>query len=171
MLLLGTIKLLRAAGHDVQLQLAGDGPLKQHLQKQAEAMGIAPQVQLLGPLPREQLLALYGQCDLFFFPSLHDSSGNVVLEALSRGLPVVCLDLGGPKHYVNADCGVVVATAKRTQVQVEQAFADAIAQLIGDHARLARMSEHAVSHARQQSWQACVARTYETIEKRLAWTT
>jgi glycosyltransferase involved in cell wall biosynthesis len=170
MLLLGTIKLLNAAGHAVQLQMAGDGPLRQHLQTQAEAMGIAAHVQLLGPLPREQLMDLYSQSDLFFFPSLHDSSGNVVLEALSRGLPVVCLDLGGPKHYVTPDCGVVVATAERTRAQVEQAFAEAIAQLIGDRPRLARMSEHAVGHARQQSWQACVARTYETIEQRLAWT-
>jgi glycosyltransferase involved in cell wall biosynthesis len=170
MLLLGTVKLLQAAGHDVQLQLAGDGPLKQHLQTQAEAMGIAARVQLSGSLPRQQLMELYGQSDLFFFPSLHDSSGNVVLEALSRGLPVICLDLGGPKHYVTPDCGVVVATTKRTRAQVEEAFAQAIAQLIGDRSRLARMSEHAVSHAQQQSWQACVARTYETIEQRFAWT-
>jgi glycosyltransferase involved in cell wall biosynthesis len=169
MLLLGTVKLLHSAGHAVQLQMAGDGPLKHLLQTQAEALGIAAQVQLLGALPRQQLLDLYGQSDLFFFPSLHDSSGNVVLEALSRGLPVVCLDLGGPKHYLTPDCGVVVTTSQRTREQVEQAFATVIAELMGDRARLARMSEHAASHARRQTWQACVASTYETIERRLAW--
>jgi glycosyltransferase involved in cell wall biosynthesis len=93
-----------------------------------------------------------------------------VLEALSRGLPVVCLDLGGPKHYVTPECGVVVATANRTRTQVEQGFAQVISALITDRPRLARMSEQAFVHARQQTWQACVFSTYETIEQRLAWT-
>jgi glycosyltransferase involved in cell wall biosynthesis len=170
LLLLGTMKLLQEAGHAVQLQLAGDGPLKPLLQAQTKALGIASQVQFLGALPREQLLDLYGQSDLFFFPSLHDSSGNVVLEALSRGLPVICLDLGGPKHYVTPECGVVVSTAGQSRVQVEQAFADVIAKLIGDPKRLAHMSEQAASYARAQTWQACVSSTYQTIERRLAWT-
>jgi glycosyltransferase involved in cell wall biosynthesis len=170
MLLLGTVKLLHAAGYSVQLQIAGDGPLRQRLQKHADVLGIAAQVRLLGGLPRERLLDLYGEVDLFMFPSLHDSSGNVVLEALSRGLPVVCLDLGGPKHYLTPDCGVVVSTLKRTRAEVEQAFADVIAELIGDRARLARMSEQAARHARAQTWRACVSNAYETIERTLAWT-
>jgi glycosyltransferase involved in cell wall biosynthesis len=170
LLLLGTMKLLRDAGHDVHLQLAGEGPLMALLQAQIAALGLTSRVELLGALPRPALMDLYGQTDLFFFPSLHDSSGNVVLEALSRGLPVVCLDLGGPKHYVTPECGVVVATANRTRTQVEQGFAQVISALITDRPRLARMSEQAFVHARQQTWQACVFSTYETIEQRLAWT-
>ena len=42
---------------------------------------------------------LFGSHDLFLFPSLHDSGGFVVLEALSHGLPVVCLDLGGQRMW------------------------------------------------------------------------
>ncbi len=170
LLLLGTMKLLRDAGHDVQLQLAGEGPLQPLLQAQIEALGLASHVQLLGALPRDQLMDLYGHADLFFFPSLHDSSGNVVLEALSRGLPVLCLDLGGPKHYVSPECGVVVSTVGRTRAQVEQEFANAISALIADRARLARMSERAAAHAQAQTWQACVFGAYQVIERRLAWT-
>ena len=50
-----------------------------------------------------KLFDQYQTHDLFVYPSLHDSSGNVVLEALSFGLPVVCLDLGGPAQIVTAD--------------------------------------------------------------------
>lgn len=169
LLLLGTLKLLRDAGHAVQLQIAGDGPLHGVLARQTQQLGIADAVQFLGALQRQVLLRHYGQADLFVFPSLHDSSGNVVLEALSRGLPVVCLDLGGPKHYVTPDCGVVVSTQGLSRSKVEQGMARAITELILDPARLRRMSDEAARHARAQNWGACVARAYDAIEQRLAW--
>ena len=115
------------------------------------------------------LLALYGQADLFVFPSLHDSSGNVVLEALSRGLPVVCLDLGGPWLYVDDSCGVVVRTAGYDRTGVEQALAEAIGKLIAHPARLAAMSRAAFEHAARQSWDEVVAQAYAVIGARVGW--
>ena len=61
--------------------------------------------------------------DLFVYPSLHNSSGNAVLEALSFGLPVVCLDLGGPAQIVTPKSGVIVSTAGRDTGQVAVAIA------------------------------------------------
>jgi glycosyltransferase involved in cell wall biosynthesis len=169
LLLLGTLHLLHKSGHAVELELAGDGPLSSLLQERASALGIAHCVHLLGKLPRQELMDLYGSADLFFFPSLHDSSGNVVLEALSRGLPVLCLDLGGPKHYVTPECGVVVATGHRSRVEIEQAFAREIERLMLDRPLLARMSKQALAHAEAQDWAACVSRVYTRIEERMAW--
>ena len=160
---------LEREGLDVQLDIAGDGPLRPHLAAEITRHGLCDRVCLLGAIPRADLLALYGQADLFVFPSLHDSSGNVVLEALSRGLPVICLDLGGPKHYVTPDCGVVVSTRGLSRSKVEQGMARAITELILDPARLRRMSDEAARHARAQNWGACVARAYDAIEQRLAW--
>jgi glycosyltransferase involved in cell wall biosynthesis len=56
-------------------------------------------------LPQEKLFEQYQTHDLLVYPSLHDSSGNAVLEALSFGLPVVCLDLGGPAQIVTSESG------------------------------------------------------------------
>ena len=42
-------------------------------------------------------------------PALHESFGNVCLEALAAGRPVVCLDLGGPATQVTTDCGFAVS--------------------------------------------------------------
>src|SRR5262249_17128782 len=53
-------------------------------------------------MPPAELFELYDTHSLLLFPSLHDSGGFVVLEALSHGLPVVCLDLGGPREIVTA---------------------------------------------------------------------
>jgi glycosyltransferase involved in cell wall biosynthesis len=106
---------------------------------------------------------------LFVFPSLHDSSGNVVLESLSRGLPVVCLDLGGPQTYIDSHCGVVVSTLGRSRAEVEQALATAIGALLDDPARLARMQQAAALHAGRQTWESVVARAYGVIDTRLQW--
>lgn len=73
--------------------------------KQNDLLG---SVEFIRQLPQNALFELYRSHDLFLFPSLHDSGGFVVLEALSHGLPVVCLDLGGPRDLVTANSGVVV---------------------------------------------------------------
>jgi glycosyltransferase involved in cell wall biosynthesis len=168
-LALGATARLVQAGVDVVLHIAGDGPLREHLAQQVTRLGLQQQVRLLGLVPRQELFALYAQADLFVFPSLHDSSGSVVLEALSRGLPVVCLDLGGPQNYIDASCGVVVSTAGCSRAQLEQALADAIAAVLADPTRLRNLSKRAAEHARQQTWAATVESAYGRIRHQLQW--
>ena len=163
-----TARLVRA-GCDVQLDIAGDGPLRAYLQALIEAQGLQQRVRLLGNIPRDDLLVLYGRADLFVFPSLHDSSGNVVLESLSRGLPVVCLDLGGPQNYLDSHCGVVVPTRGLSREQLEQALANTIGDLLAAPDHLSALSRHAAAHARAQSWASAVETAYGHIGERLQW--
>jgi glycosyltransferase involved in cell wall biosynthesis len=60
------------------------------------------------------------------FPSLHDTGGMVVLEALSLGVPVICLDLGGPGVIVNSSCGIVIPTVHAGETEVVSAIASAM---------------------------------------------
>ncbi len=62
-------------------------------------------------MPQDELFRLYQTHDLLLFPSLHDSGGFVALEALAHGMPIVCLDLGGPGDLETSDCGIVVEIA------------------------------------------------------------
>jgi glycosyltransferase involved in cell wall biosynthesis len=160
---------LRARGLDVSLDIAGDGPLRHHLARQITDLQLTDHVRILGMLPREELFLLYEAVDVFVFPSLRDSSGNVILEALSRQLPVVCLDLAGPKHYVSPECGVVVSTGGLNRSAVEDALATAIASLARDPERLARLSRAALSHARAQTWGFRVTTAYDRIAETLGW--
>ena len=168
-LVVGAMAQLRQQGADVVLDIAGDGPLRAHLERRIAALGLQDCVRLLGAIPREQLMVLYSQAEVFVFPSLHDSSGNVVLESMSRGLPVVCLDLGGPQHYINSSCGRVVSTQGRSRRQVETALADTVATLLADRTQLGEMSRQAMAHAQRQSWEAVVQHAYEKIAQRLHW--
>jgi len=168
-LALGAVSKLVQAGRNVEFDIAGDGPLRPFLFRRLQELQLQDRVKLRGAIPREELLALYGCADLFVFPSLHDSSGNVVLESLSRGLPVVCLDLGGPHTYIDSHCGVVVSTCDRSVPAVEQALADAIGGVLDDPERLARMQAAAIVHAGCQTWASVVNRAYAAIGGRLGW--
>jgi glycosyltransferase involved in cell wall biosynthesis len=61
-------------------------------------------------------LRLYPEFDLVIFPSLHDTGGYTVLEAMANGLPVLCLDCGGPAMAVGEGRGLKVPLGPRSGV-------------------------------------------------------
>jgi glycosyltransferase involved in cell wall biosynthesis len=80
-----------------RLLVAGSGPDGPRLRRLARRLGVAERVRFLGWIPRDEVLrVMREEADLFLYPSLHDDSPVVVVEALASGLPVVCLDRGGP---------------------------------------------------------------------------
>jgi glycosyltransferase involved in cell wall biosynthesis len=160
---------LRRRGVAVRLTLAGDGRLESWLRQRIAQAGLEEHVDLLGQVPREEMDALYDNADLFVFPSWHDSGGTVVTESLARGLPVVCLDLGGPRYVVDEHCALIVRTDGLDEHGVAVAMADRIEPVARDGAALARMSEHALRRAHELTWDRQVARAYDLIERHLGW--
>ena len=80
-----------------RLLVAGAGPDEPRLRRLAAELGLQDRVQFLGWVPRDQLLKLLrDEVDVFLFPSLRDQAPWAVAEARALGLPVVCLDVGGP---------------------------------------------------------------------------
>jgi glycosyltransferase involved in cell wall biosynthesis len=98
------------------------------------------------------------------FPSLHDSGGSVVLEAQANGLPVICLDLGGPATLVTSETAIVVATGGCDESQVVDGLAHALARLAGDERRRVAMAEAAIVHAGNMSWERRVLGVLPLVE-------
>jgi glycosyltransferase involved in cell wall biosynthesis len=68
------------------------------LKKLGRRLRVDDRIRFLGALPRDLVRRLMREsADVLVFPSLHDEGGFVVVEALAAGLPVVCLDRGGPR--------------------------------------------------------------------------
>jgi len=74
--------------------VVGDGPQLGELKRKY------PDVHFLGPRTGEALAAAYADADVFVFPSLTDTFGNVVVEALASGLPVAAFPVMGPIDIV-----------------------------------------------------------------------
>ena len=111
-------------------------------------------------MDRRDLARLYSQFNLFLFPSLHDSGGMAVVEAMSFGVPVLCLDCGGPGMTVDHSCGFVIPTADRSEEQVVRLMADCLSQLLSNPHHLEPLSNGARHHVESLTWQAVVAKTY-----------
>ena len=133
--------------------IVGEGPAYASLRTLARELEIAHAIRWSPWLERERVLELYAEHDVFLFPSLHDSSGNAVLEALSRGVPVICLDNGGPAAIVDASCGLTVpATSPEATIN---GLVEALRALSGDDERRRRMAIAARERvAREFSWTA-----------------
>jgi len=144
---------VRATTPGATLTLIGDGPAEKWLRFVAEECGVAHAVEFAGRFPRERLIDAFSHYTALVFPSLHDTGGMVVLEALSQGTPVICLDLGGPGIIVNASCGVVVPTADADERCVVTRIADAmniLATMTDDQS--AQLSQRAIARANELSW-------------------
>jgi glycosyltransferase involved in cell wall biosynthesis len=144
----------RETVREATLTIFGVGPEEVRLQNLAKKLGVADAVRFAGYTPRLALLDSLTQYTALVFPSLHDSGGMIVLEALSRGVPVVCLDLGGPGMLVNSSCGIVVPTSHAGEAKTVTRIAGAMIALgtiAFDDAE--RMSLGAIARSSELSWE------------------
>ncbi len=88
------MEALKAGSVKLDLAVVGDGP---YLDEMKENL---PEAIFTGILNGEELAMAYASADLFVFPSTTDTFGNVVIEALSSGLPAYVSDVGGPCELV-----------------------------------------------------------------------
>ncbi|HWG84922.1 MAG TPA: glycosyltransferase family 4 protein [Deinococcales bacterium] len=127
------------------LHFYGTGPMADFLRDLAGRLGVQEKVVFHGSVSRAEMLRAYGRHNAFLFPSLHDSSGFASIEAQAAGLPVVCLDAGGPGMQVPPQAGVKVPP--RSPEQAIADLADGLARLTDDGAFWAACSSAAREHA------------------------
>ncbi len=94
---------------DAHLLIVGDGPERSRLESIVAAHGLDERITLTGVVGHEMMRRSFETADVFVFPSLRDTSGAVVLEAMAMSLPVVCLDHQGGAQMVGDDRGLRVS--------------------------------------------------------------
>lgn len=155
----------RAQGLDAAFTLVGRGPFGAELHRLANDLGVESQIEWIEDIPHEDMPALMQTHHCFLFPSLHDSGGTVVLEAQANGLPVICLDLGGPASLVCADSALVIATDGRGETEVVKALRDALVTLCHDEPRRHAMGMAAARHVRENmSWEKRVSGALDLLK-------
>jgi len=116
------------------LWLAGDGPLRAALERQADALGIAGRVRFLGW--HDDPAALFAAADIYVVPSRHEPLGSVVLEGWMHGLPMVAAASQGPSWLIDDnENGLLVP------VDDAAAMAAAVRRLIEDPQTAARLGQ------------------------------
>jgi glycosyltransferase involved in cell wall biosynthesis len=82
----------------------------------SDRQGLANQVTFVGWRSQTEAAEIFRQSDVFVLPSVLESGGAVVLEAMAMGLPVIAADWGGPADYIDEHCGMLIATDNRQQL-------------------------------------------------------
>ena len=118
-------------------------------------------------MPQKELYKYYETHDCFLFPSFHDSGGMVVLEAFSNGLPVICLDIGGPNKLVDSSCGFKVKVQNKNSSQIVNEISEILKNLHGNRNRLDELRKNAFKKAEFYNWCNIVQSSYNYIDQKL----
>lgn len=107
------LRALALAGDDsLKLVVAGDGPSRHELEQCARECGIGDSVRFLGSVPRIDLPNLYASADAFVMPSMTETQGLVLAEAMAAGARLVAADTPQNRDVIGGAGTIVVPTAE-----------------------------------------------------------
>ena len=159
--LLRALALLRPNYPGLHLQIAGrelDPAYADGLRSLCVQLNIADSVSFLGGQPPEQVAELYRKAFIFIFPSLVETFGNPLVEAMASGIPVVCTDAAAMPEVTG---GGALLTRPRDDTHM----AEQIARLLDDRDLWREMSAKGLGRAKDFSWQKTAERTAAVLRE------
>jgi glycosyltransferase involved in cell wall biosynthesis len=158
--LIGALALISAAERPLLVLPGYATPYEDELRRQADELGVSNDVRFLGWIDAAELEGLYAAAACFVLPSLAEGFGLPVLEAMARGLPVICSNTGALAE-VAGDAALLV------DPESEPAIAAAIQRLIVDRVQADRLRTAGRAQAARFTWSAAAAGTLATYERTL----
>lgn len=142
--LIGAMRIVRELrGDTVAFAVVGDGPAE------TECRARAPEGTVFtGKLTGRELSEAYAAGDIFAFPSITETFGNVVLEAMASGMAVIAPDVGATTEYATPE------TARQFGAGNAEALADAIVALADNAEARAALQRAGLAAARARTWDA-----------------
>jgi glycosyltransferase involved in cell wall biosynthesis len=115
-LLIDAFESLNKEYENVELWIGGDGSEYNNLSNQIKKLKLENKIFLLGELDRDTAIEKYKKSTFYVSPSLIETFGIVIIEALAMGLPVLATNSGGPQSIVNNDVGIIVNKNSREEL-------------------------------------------------------
>jgi 1,2-diacylglycerol 3-alpha-glucosyltransferase len=141
-----------------RLILVGRGPHEQSLRRVVREQGLEECVVFCGPVAHDEVPHYAAAADLFVFTSLADTQGLVLIEAMAAGTPVVAVEAPGPVDVLAEGGGLLVSDQ-------EDAFANAVLDLLDDEGRRQALSGQAVRAVERYTVPATTARMAAVYEE------
>ena len=94
------------------------------------------------------------------FPSLRDSGGFVVLEALSQSLPVATLNIGGPGLMIDNDCGIKINVNKKNENEIIYELSTKINELIDNDSLIIYKRKKSLEKVNNFTWKIKAQKLY-----------
>jgi glycosyltransferase involved in cell wall biosynthesis len=151
----------------VCLDIVGQGPELEHCQRLTRELGLEDRVHFLGWYTNHaELLDSFKNYRGAVFPSFQDANGIVVQEAMAVGLPMICLDWGGPQLLIdNEETGYLIEP--RSEGYITDQIAACLDQLGQDEDLAENMSKSARDKAESWRWSIVMREWIEFYAERL----
>jgi glycosyltransferase involved in cell wall biosynthesis len=145
-LIVNVFHTLARCGRQVKLVFAGDGPYRAKLQADC------PEAIFMGMCSHAELAHIYASADLFLFPSLTETFGNVTLEAMASGTPVLAFDCAAATEVIEEGHNGWLVQGENDERYVQKAV-----EITQDKATLKTAKSHAAESIRPWDWQEIVS--------------
>ncbi len=93
---------------NIRLVIAGDGPMRQGIEKRIKELGIGEKVNLLGAVPNEKMPEILVSADLIVIPSLMEATSIAALESMACGKAIAASRVGGLPEIIDEDVGFLM---------------------------------------------------------------
>lgn len=134
--------------------IAGDGVA------QAECETRMPNAVFLGNVNHETLSVLYASCDVFLFPSVSETIGNVILEAMASGLPCVIADGGGSRDFIEQGINGFKCSPYNA---VD--YTDKIVRILENETLKNSFIQEGIRHSRSYNWKTLTDIYFEEVSE------
>jgi glycosyltransferase involved in cell wall biosynthesis len=102
------LRALARLPKDVTLTVVGDGPQKPKLEALAKELALGERVRFAGWVAQKETYSFLSEAGVFVFPSVRESGGATVLDAMAAGLPAIVAGWAGPLQFIGKDAGVAL---------------------------------------------------------------
>jgi glycosyltransferase involved in cell wall biosynthesis len=163
-MLLQALARLRDEGAQVRLDVVGDGPMRDEWTRLRDRLKLADRVSFHGALPLDGVAGQMQACHVFCLPSVRESGGAVLLEAMASARPVIALDFGGPGEIVTNEIGALLPL--KSPAQVIDALCAALRDVLRDPLEWQRRGLAGRRQVEERySWPAKIAAAEDTYRE------
>ncbi len=149
-----TFQFIQNRGHDIRLVFVGDGPLRCHLERRC------PEAIFCGVQRGESLASHYASGDVFLFPSLTETFGNVTIEAMACGLAVVAFNRAAARQLIYHDSNGLLAESEDHETFVSQAH-----RVVADRVLRGQLRHRARQSSLKNGWGSVLDQTEEVLRR------
>ncbi|MGB9596343.1 MAG: glycosyltransferase [Candidatus Poribacteria bacterium] len=157
--LIKALNVLKNIRTDFFLNIIGDGELKEKLINIMKEFKLEEFIKFYGALPKHKVAEYMSKSDFFVLPSLFETFGCVIIEAMSCGKPVLATNIGGPDEIVTTETGILVEPAN------PDALKDAIEYMLDNYWKYSseNISKYAIENYSYESIGKKLDRIYREI--------
>lgn len=150
----------RARQHIARFDIVGDGVERARLEAMIDDLDLRGTVRMWGKVAVEEVPEFLAEADVFAFPSVRESGGAVILEAMASGTVPIVVDHGGPAETVVDGTGILLDAT--TPDQVVDELTTSMIELATDRERLRRMARAGRDHVlANHTWPRRIERALE----------